>query len=242
MTWFKDESVVDVLYKQASALEDLQPERFSSVNRTDLASKTLGMGGVLSGNRHMIMASRALRPTSMALKEKALRMQTLKARGLKTEDIPRPIDSHVKTAGLFMKPSDLADHRNLASVLEGALSNSNQTKNFKKHASVDPYRVAGAVTGAAVGATSEYLRQQYVGKRNDPIPPPQPVEGTLPEKTRALISNAKNQAEDWSRKNPMTSVLASTATGAVAGGVLGSSLPNAYKNLVTTIKNIPVRP
>lgn len=241
MTWFKDESIVDVLYKQASTLEDLQPERFSGVNKADLASKTLSMGGVLSGNRHMIMASRALRPTSMALKEKAIRMQTLKARGLKNEDIPRPIDSHVKTAGLFMKPSDLADHRNLASVLEGALSSSNQTKNFKKHASVDPYRVAGAVTGAAVGATSEYLRQQYVGKSADQIPPPEPVEGTLPQKTRAVLNNAKNQAEDWSRKNPMTSVLASAATGAVAGGVLGKALPTAYKNIVTTIRNVPVK-
>ncbi len=240
MTWFKDESVVDVLYKQASStLEDLQPERFSGVNKTDLARKTLGMGSLLSGNRQMLLASRALQPTSAALREKALRMQALEARGLKREDIPRPIDSHTKTAGLFLKPSDLADHKNLANVLESALSSSDQTKNFKKHASVDPYRVAGAVTGAAIGATGEYLRKQYTGNNTDALPPPQPVEGTLPQKTQILLNNSKNKAEEWSRKNPMTSMLAAAATGAVAGGMPG--LPNAYKNIVDTIRNKPVR-
>jgi hypothetical protein len=239
MTWFKDESVIDVLYKQASTLEDLQPERFSGVNKTDLARKTLSMGSLLSGNRQMLLASRALQPTSAALREKALRTQALEARGLKKEDIPRPIDSHTKTAGLFLKPSDLADHKNLANVLESALSSSDQTKNFKKHAGVDPYRVAGAVTGAALGATSEYLRKQYVGNKADELPQPQPIEGTLPQKTQAMLNNAKNSAEDWSRKNPMTSMLAAATTGAVAGGM--TALPNAYKNIVETLRNRPVK-
>ncbi len=240
MTWFKDDKLVDVLYKTASTLEDLEPQRFSASNKTDLASRALAMGGVLSGNRGMIQMSRALKPTTAAMHEKALRMKTLQARGLKSEDIPRPIDSHVKTAGLFMKPSDLADHKNLANVLESALSSSDQTKNFKKHASANStYRLVGAATGAVIGGTGEYLRQQYVGERTDPIPPPRPVEGTLPQKIRALVDNSKNKAEDWSRKNPMTSVLAASATGAVAGGLVGT-LPNAFKNIVTTIKNKPV--
>lgn len=241
MTWFKDEALIDVLYKQASAIEDLQPERFSGVNRADLARKTLGMGSLLSGNRNMLLASRALGPTTVALKEKAMRAQALKARGINNEDIPKPIDSHTKTAGLFMKPSDLADHRNLANVLEGALSSNDQSKNFKKHAGVDPSRVVGAVTGAAIGATTEYLRQQYTGKNSDPIPPPQPIVGSLPEKTRAYINNAKNSAESWARDNPMTSVLAASTAGAVAGS-MNKDFSGSLQNLVKTIRNKPVLP
>ena len=241
MSWFDDDDkkLVDVLYKQAS-IEDDMPAKFGGTNRIDLARRSLATVGVLSGNKNLTRASLALRPARAAQREKELRMQLLKARGLKNEDIPRPIDGQLKTAGLFMKPSDLADHKNLARVLEGALSSSDQSKNFKKHAGVDPYRVAGAVTGAVAGATTEYLRRQYVGTQDREIPPPLPVEGNLPQKFRAVVSNSKDIAEDWARKNPMTSMLAAASAGAVVGGT--GRLPQAIKDLSDTIRNKPPRP
>ena len=241
MSWFDDDDkkLIDVLYKQAS-IEDDMPAKFGGTNRLDIARRSLATAGVLSGNRNLTRASLALRPARAAQREKELRMQTLRARGLKNEDIPRPIDGQLKTAGLFMKPSDLADHKNLASVLEGALSSSDQSKHFKKHAGVDPYTVAGAVVGAAATASAEYLRRQYVGTQDRAIPPPLPVEGNLPQKFRAVVSNAKDVAEDWARKNPMTSMLAAASAGAVIGGT--GYLPKALKDLTTTISNRPPRP
>lgn len=121
-----------------------------------------------------------------------------------------------KSAGLFLKPSDLASHHHgLSEALEGRLNSGDDSKTFKKQATMDP-KLRGAVAGAVVGGAYEPLRQKLTQPLKDPGPEqPKGLSGRL----KKSISRARYKADAQRREHPVTSAI----TGAVIGAGVGAS-------------------
>jgi hypothetical protein len=139
-----------------------------------------------------------------------------------------------KTAGLFLKPSDLGDHRNLAISLENALTDPNRGKVFNKEATsmslINNTRLHGAIVGGVAGGATEVLRRQY----SDPVPlpPPESPKG-LVGKAKHIIHKNTAEADAMSRKHPVTSTLAAASVGAAVGAYMN---PKGIKHVLTRHK------
>ena len=132
-----------------------------------------------------------------------------------------------KSAGLFLKPSDLADsHHDLSAALEQTLNNSPGQSQFKKHAG----RAESAMIGAVVSGSMETIRRNST----KPIEPP-PVEDVkgLKGKVHKAIHSVRYEHDRFSRKHPVHATLIAMGTGAAAGATtnLGSNAMEVVKSL-----------
>ena len=121
-----------------------------------------------------------------------------------------------KSAGLFLRPSDLASHHHgLSDALEGRLNAGDDSKTFKKQATMDP-KVQGAIAGAVVGGAYEPLRQKLTQPLKDPGPEnPKGLAGRL----KKSISKARYKSDAYRREHPVTAAI----TGAVVGAGVGAT-------------------
>lgn len=132
-----------------------------------------------------------------------------------------PQERMEKSAGLFLKPSDLADsHHDLSSALEQKLNNSPGQSQFKKHAG----RAESAVIGAVVGGTMETVRREAT----KPVHPPEVLDlkgskGLKRVKARAghALKHMRYEHDRFSRKHPIHGTLVAMGTGAATGAATG---------------------
>ena len=138
-----------------------------------------------------------------------------------------------KSAGLFLKPSDLADnHHDLSAALEQTLNNSPGQSQFKKHAG----RAESAMIGAVVGGSMETIRR----RNTKPVEPP-PVEDikgakglkAIKAKGRRALHKIRYEQDQFSRKHPVHATLIAMGTGAAAGAMtnVGSNAIEVAKSL-----------
>lgn len=116
-----------------------------------------------------------------------------------------------KTAGVFMRPSDLGGHTELAGSIEALLNGQPGETAFKDHPGVAKTAGAGDLAiGAIIGGTSGYhaVRQ---GQKN-PVPPPENTQG-VGNKLRGV----RHRAGEYSINNPKTSLAVGTVVGALGG-------------------------
>jgi len=127
----------------------------------------------------------------------------------------------MKIAGLFLKPSDLADHTNLANVLENTLSGGNQSKMFSKEAATQSLmantRLHGALIGGVAAGASVMLKRQYTDPV--PMPPPQQPKGVI-DKAKYELAKANAEADKLSREHPVSTTLGAMVAGAAAGAYM----------------------
>ena len=130
-----------------------------------------------------------------------------------------------KVAGLFMRPSDIADHRNLASALEQKLNGADQGAQFKTAAGPLPRRmmkVAGAASlstraiDAGVGAVGGLVATNRLMNRvladDSPIPPPQEPAGLIGRMRSGVLDSGTRSAREY----PVTAHLLGAGMGALA--------------------------
>lgn len=157
--------------------------------------------------------------------------------------IPTMMQSQVKTAGLFVRPSELSDsNQGLAAALEGNINGSGQSKGFTKKAGVvDIVRgIAGnehvipTVAGAAIGAALPLAKTTF-GSPPKATPEPEDPENTFMGKTLAATSQYNQTMERVMFEHPAQSALA----GAVLGGVVGfksTDATEAVKGLINRLR------
>lgn len=150
-------------------------------------------------------------------------------------------DRMQKSAGLFMRPSDVADsHMDLSAALEDKLNGIPGQGTFKKHAGdKKEYRrgitaAQSAALGALGGATLETIRRET----SDPIPPP-PDEKPhgVGARVRRTIHKARYEHDSFSRRNPGAATVLAAGTGAAAGAMTG--LGRGASELNKTVKAKP---
>jgi hypothetical protein len=141
-----------------------------------------------------------------------------------------------KRAGLFMRPSDIADHTNLASALEQMLSGAGQGTQFKTAAVAQAQqqrrmsktasatsptkvmfgfnrsRLVDAGVGAIGGLVSTNRIMNRVLDEDSPVPPPQQPSGFIDRKLKPYMDDATRTA----RAHPVTSYLLGGTAGALA--------------------------
>jgi hypothetical protein len=136
-----------------------------------------------------------------------------------------------KTAGLFLRPSDLSsDHTSLASALEGRINNSPTGATFKKNAGLPEERLHGAMIGGTVAGVTQHIRNQY--SKPSPLPPPEEVQGVVGKVRRKLREGMHEKAE-FGRSHPVASVLLATTIGAGTGAYIGTSAIKRLKRAIT---------
>lgn len=118
-----------------------------------------------------------------------------------------------KSAGVFMRPSDIADHTNLAGALEGMLSQQ-PSREFRHEPGEMKFAGAaemavGGLAGALAGG-----RALHAVANSKAMEPPQEVGGA-----RGGIDRVKYKAKKWAQDNPTKAVVAGATTGAVAGAL-----------------------
>jgi len=149
-----------------------------------------------------------------------------------------------KTAGLFMRPSDVGDHRNLAASLEERLNGAAQGAQFKtapgaprrmtKSASMSTAaRIVDATTGAIGGLVLTNRLMGRVLAEDSPIPPPQQPKGFF-GRIDAARDSVLDRGTRTAREYPITSHLLGTATGALAmynsrANLLGKALSVVHR-------------
>jgi len=115
-----------------------------------------------------------------------------------------------KTAGVFMRPSDIADHTELATSLEGLLNGQPGGRTFKDHPGEQ--KTAGAVDaaiGAAIGGSAGY----FAARKVNPVPPPEGTKGFA-----NTVQKVRHDVYTFSEEHPT----ASKAVGAIAGAAAGA--------------------
>jgi hypothetical protein len=121
-----------------------------------------------------------------------------------------------KTAGVFMRPSDIADHTELATSLEGLLNGQPGGRTFKDHPGEQ--KTAGAVDsaiGAAIGGAAGY----FADNRVNPVPPP-----SEPSGFKNTLQQVRHDMYTFKEENPKTSKAIGVLTGAATGGYLSRNL------------------
>jgi hypothetical protein len=245
MSWnLMNGTIVNTLYKYATAdqlsdigLTDSTVRSLSNPNRV-MEDSLYGAGKVVLGHgratRHKVV-TRAGKGTvaysRMTMRDRRYGDQPSnelfeRARANKHN---RDESSLSKTAGLFLRPSDLSDHRGLASALEKSLTDPAKGKIFSKEASSTSL-LHGAALGAVVGGTAETLRRQYTDPV--PMPPPQQPSGIV-GRIKHKLGKASAEADEMSRKHPISSTLAHAAIGAAVGAYMQ---PAGVSNLLTRHK------
>lgn len=121
-----------------------------------------------------------------------------------------------KTAGVFMRPSDIADHTELAATLEGMLNGQPGGSTFKDHPGEQ--KVAGAVdaaVGAAIGGAAGY----YAVNKINPVPPPQDTKGF-----KNKVQKVRHDVYRFTEEHPRVARAVGAVSGAIAGGVASNDL------------------
>jgi hypothetical protein len=147
----------------------------------------------------------------------------------KTRDIKTRAEKYMsKDAGLFLKPSDLADnHHDLSAALENKLNSVDDGRQFKKQANS---KVSMGV-GAAVGFAYEPVRQ--VMSKPVPVPPPQKPGGGLGNRVRHSVARQRYETDKWKREHPVTATLISAGVGAGVGKLtnVGHNISELHKSI-----------
>ena len=115
-----------------------------------------------------------------------------------------------KRAGVFMRPSDIGGHTEIASALEGLLNGQPGGSTFKDHPGEQ--KTAGAADvaiGAAIGGGAGYL----AANRINPVPPPQDTKGVSNK-----LQKLKHDNATFASEHPRVSRAVAATAGAVAGG------------------------
>jgi hypothetical protein len=143
----------------------------------------------------------------------------------------RKRDEMEKSAGVFMRPSDIADHTNLAGALEGMLSQQ-PSRQFKhepgevKSAGAAELAIGGLVGGIVGGKATHAV------SKSKAAPPPQDVKGI-----RGRVNKAKYDAAEWARNNPKSAIAGGAVVGAGTGAVMTSNrhISSRIKNILRTV-------
>jgi hypothetical protein len=230
MKWnLSNDTIISTLYKYATAdqlsdagITDATVRSLSNPNRV-MEDSLYGAGKVALGHgratRHKVL-TRAGKGTvaysRMNMRDRRYGHQPSNALFDRVDQKSSDNRGLSKTAGLFLRPSDLADHRNLATALEKSLTDPSKGKMFSKEASTS-HMVRGAVVGAVIGGATETLRRQYT----DPVqmPPPQQPSGIV-GRIKHKLHKASAEADEMSRKHPISSTLAHAAIGAGVGAYM----------------------
>ena len=132
-----------------------------------------------------------------------------------------------KTAGLFMRPSDIADHTNLARELENKLNGQAPADDpmFKKANNTN--MTVGAGIGAIAGGLNAY---RYSRKEPKKLAPVEETKGFY-NKAKRKINALDNQTIEFARNNPKKAIAIGTISGGVTGGYIGSDLVDRYKRM-----------
>jgi len=150
-------------------------------------------------------------------------------------------DRMQKSAGLFMRPSDVADsHMDLSAALEDKLNGIPGQGTFKKHAGDKREYKRGitpaqsAALGALGGAALETIRRETT----DPVPPPSDEKPKgVGGRVRRAIHRARYEQDSFSRRNPGAATVLAAGTGAAAGALTG--LGRGASELNKTVKAKP---
>lgn len=132
-----------------------------------------------------------------------------------------------KTAGLFMKPSDIADHTNLARELENKLNGQAPADDpmFKKANNMN--MAVGAGIGSIAGGLNAY---RYSKKEPKKLAPAEETKGFY-NKAKRKFDEIDNNTIDFASKNPKKAIAMGAVSGGVAGGLIGSDLVKRYKRM-----------
>ena len=115
-----------------------------------------------------------------------------------------------KTAGVFMRPSDIAGHTELAAKLEGMMNGQPGGSTFKDQPGEQKTAgAAGAALGAIIGGTCGYFASRSV----NPVPPPQDTKGFSNK-----VKHVRHQTYKFKEEHPRGAAIAATAVGALVGG------------------------
>jgi hypothetical protein len=126
-----------------------------------------------------------------------------------------------KTAGVFMRPSDIAGHTDLAATLESMLNGQPGGSTFKDQPGEQ--KVAGVVdvaVGAAVGGTTGY----YATNKINPVPPPEDTKGF-----RNKVQQVRHDIHQFTAEHPKTTRAVGAVTGALTGGFVAKDLDLAKR-------------
>lgn len=130
-----------------------------------------------------------------------------------------------KTAGLFMKPSDIADHTNLANELENRLNGASPEPQFKAASKTR------MLTGAAIGAVAGSMA--HFNAKNSPVPAelaPQEVQGVRGKIRKSLNKSSRGHA-NFAKESPTASLLTHAAIGGATGALVGSDSIKKVKDM-----------
>lgn len=149
-----------------------------------------------------------------------------------------------KVAGLFMRPSDVADHKNLAAALESKLNGADQGAQFKTApgpmhhrglsktaALTQTARMVDAGVGAVGGLVATNRLMNRVLAEDSPIPPPEEPRG-LVGRVQAARERVLDYGTRSAREYPVTAHLLGTATGALAMYQSKANLLGRAKSIV----------
>ena len=133
-----------------------------------------------------------------------------------------------KEAGLFMRPSEIGSHENLASALESKLNGASPEPQFKK---------AGLSTnqavGGAIGAVGGYGAHRRAVNRNLEEFKPEDVKGgAVSKKVGKAIHAVKKKQTEFAKINPKASIAVHSIAGASAGAAVGSAPMSTVSRLI----------
>lgn len=172
-------------------------------------------------------------------------------------DGARPQQHMTKSAGLFMRPSDIADHTELAGALEARLNGTTAHARFKNEPrGVNaPLQKTASAFGSdpAARAVTLYAMQKLAAMNSQHVDaiagagtalalnlasrkrlramisePPQEIEGG---RVRRTLAKARRRAAEAHVNNPVTSAAVSALAGGAAGYRSGLNLPRQYAKL-----------
>jgi hypothetical protein len=130
-----------------------------------------------------------------------------------------------KTAGVFMRPSDIAGHTELAGALEDILNGQPNGNTFKDQpGEKTAATTADRVIGSVVGGTGAYLAHNRI--RSGEIPPPEDTKG-FSNKLRGL----RHRANKLVREHPVATGVAMTSVGALGGALELGGVVKRIRNL-----------
>ena len=121
-----------------------------------------------------------------------------------------------KEAGLFMRPSDIADHTNLARALEDKLNGVSAEPQFKT-AGISNSQYAGATIGGVAG----YKAHKRAQNREVRDLAPEEVKGVR-GKLRKVVNKAQKAQTRFAKESPKTSATVHSIAGGVAGATVGA--------------------
>lgn len=132
-----------------------------------------------------------------------------------------------KEAGLFMKPSDIADHTNLARELENKLNGQAPADDpmFKKAGAAS--KAVGATIGAIAGG---YAAHKQKNKKQKELLPIEDTQGFY-NKAKRRFDAADNRLTQFVQDHPRSSTATGAALGAMTGAALGTDFVDTFNRI-----------